>query len=124
MNLLVTDTKPYIIFLITVLEQNAMLQQLLCFWHLLGVPGKDSWTVSTVRCWKISVLGGVEEFWVPILIRILSAVLATILTAVALADPAAWKLCMWVWYVYSIVSSIEMKNYGQNGNGSQLNKIT
>lgn len=63
-----------------------------------GVPGEDSWTVSTVRSWKFSVLRGVEEFWVPILIRILSALLATILTVVGLPDRAAWKLCMWVWY--------------------------
>jgi hypothetical protein len=46
------------------------------------------------------VLGGVEEFWVPIVIRVLSALLATILTAAALPDHAAWKLCMWVWYVH------------------------
>jgi hypothetical protein len=63
----------------------------------------------------------VEEFSVPISIRILSALFATILTAMALPDPAAWKLCMWVWYVYSVVSTIEMKTFGENGNGSQLN---
>lgn len=66
---------------------------------IAGVPGEDSLAVSTVRSWKLSILGGVEEFWVPILTRVLSAFLATILTAVALPDRAAWKLCMWVWYV-------------------------
>jgi len=64
---------------------------------ITGVPGQDSWVVSIVRGWKLSVLGGVEEFWVPILIRVLSAFLATILTIAALSDHAAWKLCMWVW---------------------------
>lgn len=63
-----------------------------------GIPGEDSCPVSTVRGWKLSVLRGVEEFWVPILIRVLSACLATILTVAALPDRAAWKLCMWVWY--------------------------
>jgi hypothetical protein len=80
--------------------------------------------VSTVRSWKFSVLGGVEEFWVPILIRILSALLATILTAVALPDRATWKLCMWVWYVYSVVHSIVMKNYREHKDGSQPNTPT
>lgn len=88
------------------------------------MPGEDSWTVSTVRSWKFSVLGGVEEFWVPILIRILSALLATILTAVALPDRATWKLCMWVWYVYSVVHSIVMKNYREHKDGSQPNTPT
>lgn len=73
------------------------------------MPGEDSWIVSTVRSWKMSALGGVEEFSVPILIRVLSALFATILTAMALPDPASWKLCMWVWYVYSAGSSIEME---------------
>jgi len=67
--------------------------------YISGIPGDDSWPVSTIRSWKLSVLGGVEEFWVPILIRVLSALLATILTVAALPDRAAWKLCMWVWCV-------------------------
>ncbi|KAJ9583041.1 hypothetical protein L9F63_022620 [Diploptera punctata] len=63
-----------------------------------GVPGQDSWAVSTVRSWKFSVLGNVEEYWVPILIRVGSVVLSTMLTIVALPNRDAWKLCMWVWY--------------------------
>ncbi|XP_069695640.1 uncharacterized protein [Periplaneta americana] len=63
-----------------------------------GVPGEDSWPVATIRSWKFSVLGGVEEFWVPILTRIFSALLSTLLTLAALPNRAAWQLCMWVWY--------------------------
>jgi hypothetical protein len=70
-----------------------------CCLYITGIPGDDSWAVSTARNWKLSVLGGVEEFWVPILIRVLSALLATILTVAALPDRAAWKLCMLVWCV-------------------------
>ena len=55
--------------------------------------------MSTVRSWKLSVLGRMGEFLVPILIHVLSALLATILTVAALPDRAAWKLCMWVWCV-------------------------
>lgn len=79
--------------------------------------------MSTVRSCKLSVLGGVEEFWVPILIRVLSALLATILTVAALPDRAAWKLCMWVWCVYSVVHTTDVNNYGNQTNENYLAEL-
>ncbi|PSN55559.1 hypothetical protein C0J52_12105 [Blattella germanica] len=61
-----------------------------------GVPGRDSTIVGMIRSCKISFLGGVEEYWVPILIRLASVLLSTLLTIAALPDREAWKLCMWV----------------------------
>jgi hypothetical protein len=79
-----------------------------CCLHISGIPGEDSWPVSTVWSWKLSVLAGVGEFWFLILICVLSALLATILKVAALPDHAACMETLHVSGVYKVRSILQM----------------
>nr|CAD7202426.1 unnamed protein product [Timema douglasi] len=62
-----------------------------------GIPGRDTRAVAVVRGLKLSVLQGMEEYWVPMAIHSAPVVLSAVVILVSIQDPMNWLLCSLLW---------------------------
>nr|CAD7256095.1 unnamed protein product [Timema shepardi] len=71
-----------------------------------GIPGRDTRAVAVVRGLKLSVLRGMEEYWVPMAIHSAPVVLSAVVILVSVQDPMNWLLCSLLWYTNVLVGAL------------------
>nr|CAD7604705.1 unnamed protein product [Timema genevievae] len=72
-----------------------------------GIPGRDTRAVAVVRSLKLSVLQGMEEYWVPIAIHSAPVILSAVVILVSVQDPMNWLLCSLLWYTNVLVGALQ-----------------
>ncbi|XP_063235108.1 uncharacterized protein LOC134538059 [Bacillus rossius redtenbacheri] len=76
-----------------------------------GEPGRDTRLVRLVRRLRLSALDGLEEYWLPLVVRLAPVLLCALLCVAALRDASCWTLCALVWYNNVFVGALRMAEY-------------